>query len=179
MIRRVLMSVACAALMSVPAAAQDTKITEAMVHEFSERHNASFKLPMAEYIALIKKSHSTDFRGTVATITSGPGIPPTSDSGITDYKKMIDRAEIVYKAMQEATIQTKISSIRIAADGRNVTVTEATRITGMKGTGPKAEIYMDGDITCENEMALSAEEILQLVKSTCTAESKITDIREL
>lgn len=166
-------------LSAAPAMAQDVKITEAMVKDYYEAVYASFKLPLAEYMDVVKNAYRADFRSTVAGTFKGPGMQPMPQSDMYDYQKTIDGAADAHKAMQNATITHTTSNIRIAADGQSVSVTEATRIRGMKVGSPQGDVHVDTDAVCEDELALSAAGVLQAVKSACTAESTIREEREL
>lgn len=166
-------------LNAAPALAQDVKITEAMVKDYYEAVYASFKLPVDEYMDVVKNAYRADFRSTVAGTFKGPGMQPMPQSDMYDYQKTIDGAADAHKAMQNATITYTASNIRIAADGQTVTVTESTRIRGMKAPTPQGDVHVDTDAVCENELALSTQGVLQAVKSACTAESTIREEREL
>ena len=180
MIRRALISVAFACALSLPAAADDTRITEERVRAYYETLNASYKLPYAEHLALLKKSFREDFRSTVASTFSGPGIPPTSASDMMSYKRLVEEAETGYKAMQGARIRSEATNIRIADDGRSVKVLEKSVITRMALPVPgDRTMYADTTASCEDELALNAEDMLQAVKSACTVEGSIVTEQDL
>ena len=182
MIRHALLSlaVACAALIPLPAAANDARITPEQVQAFYDAINASYKLPYEEHLALLKKSFREDFRSTVASSFSGPGIPPTSSRDMMSYKRLVEEAAVGHKAMQGASIRNETSNIRIAEDGKSVKVLEKSVITRMALPVPDGTMmYADTTASCEDELALSAEGLLQAVKSTCTVEGTIVTEREL
>lgn len=181
MIRTVLFSMAlCAVLLPRQAAADDSRITEERVRSFYEAISASYKAPYEEHLALLKKSFREDFQGTVASTFSGEGIPPTSSSDMMSYKRLIAEAETGHKAMQGATINRETLNIRIAEDGKSVKALEKSTITRMAMPMPNGSIiYADTKASCEDELALNAEGILQAVKSACTLEGVIVTEREL
>jgi len=181
MIRFALLALAaCAALIPLPVAAKDARITEAQVRANYEAINESYKKSYEEHLALLKKSYRENFIGTMASTFSGAGIPPTSGSDIMTYKRIVGEAEVGYKAMKNASIKQEINSIKIAEDGKTATVLDKSTVKGMALPTPDGSVmHVDTQSSCESELALNAEGVLQAVKASCTVEGTIITEREL
>ena len=181
MIRFALLALAvCAALIPFSAAAKEERITEAQVRAYYEALNNSYKKPYEEHVALLKKAFRENFIGTMASTLSGAGITPTSSSDIMTYKRLIAEAGVDYTAMKNATIKQEINDIRIAEDGQSAKVAAKSTVKGMLFPTPEGgQMHVDTQSSCEDEMALNAEGVLQTVKASCAVEGTIITEKEL
>lgn len=169
-----------ALLVAVSAPAQAGEpLSAARLQAFYDGVNASYKAPYEAHLEQLKASFAPEYRAKVTSTINMPGSAPTATQSSVSYGELVKEARSGYDSMQSATMNTKLSNVVVAEDGRSAKLREETKIRRMSMESPEGTIYGDSTAVCDDDVVLTAEDKIVVKASVCTLTLTITPEKEI
>lgn len=159
--------------LAIPAMAQTNqqgpRLTEKIIDEFYEFSETANQMDRKSYLEWSDQVTAPGFMNISETTVTMEGFPPAVHSETMDKIKFMENVAAAYESTHPATLTNYVVSMDIAADGRSAHIVNQTTIKGIvmgAATG-------DAKGTCEDDLAMSRQGKLQIVRSNCKLQMRV------
>ncbi len=166
--------------MAVPicvAHAGDASLTEERINAFYEESLAAQKAGLVETIGFLEEHVHENSTTVINTISHMQGAPQNKQAMTLNKQELLRETEKGRQAMDLKSIENKILSVTVAADGRSAQVkdtTYSTLVLKMPGPGGQpVQFNVEQSMLCDTEIVLNDANVIQNKNNVCNSEVNI------
>jgi hypothetical protein len=159
---------------SVPAPQTLKALTREAIEAFYEEASRVQLEKIERTVAFLKKHMHEDSISTMKILSHVPGAQSVSEEMTLNKKQLILKTKEGARSTKVKSLKTKIIAVNLLEEGRKAKVKDTSfGVSLMRVASPYGGVMLmeaEQSMFCDDELALSAEGVIQILKSKCNVE---------
>ena len=159
---------------SVPAPQMLQALTREAIEAFYEEASRVQLEKIERTVAFLKKHMHEDSISTMKILSHVPGAQSVSEVMTLNKKQLILKTKEGARSTKVKSLKTKIIAVNLLEEGRKAKVKDTSfGVSLMRVASPYGGVMLmeaEQSMFCDDELALSAEGVIQILKSKCNVE---------